>query len=438
MTRLLGLWAAVLVSTAVAVGQDVEVVREVGPDAIRQLAQRLRALPGGDLPAGLTDQIRRLQEQFPNASAQELAERLRTTNPDLTQNPDLQRLLQQYQGQVSPMPAPGPYQRDPILDPQGGVRPDGSPPRSFSPPPPNVTVPPRDPPQLRPSESRPPFPMPNVDPSRLLRDGVPNADEMRGSRPESEQFRLRQQQFEQVRDLWERNVGPMESTPAVRDALTELFFNRRAMQSGNGPFDDLFRGAGNTNAGRLAENALGRSGWKLDLGIGDWKLSGLAEGFTAPDLPSAPSGPGFGGTGGIPGGESWLSVILFGAVAAFALVLWWVWPKLTGRVREDGPRPLPGLGPWPVDPRTIADREALVKAFEYLSVLRLGAGARMWNHVTIAHVLRDAVPAAEEVADPLSRLYAVARYTPADEPLSPAVFADARRHLCRIAGVSAK
>jgi hypothetical protein len=129
-------------------------------------------------------------------------------------------------------------------------------------------------------------------------------------------------------------------------------------------------------------------------------------------------------------------VVLFLGAAAVGLVLWWLWPKLTGKA-ADGPRPLPGLGPWPLDPRTITDREALVKAFEYLSVLVCGAGARVWNHVTIAGALERAVPQAEALADPLARLYAVARYTPANEPIPPATIAEARGYLCELAGVPA-
>ena len=68
-----------------------------------------------------------------------------------------------------------------------------------------------------------------------------------------------------------------------------------------------------------------------------------------------------------------------------------LWPRLVG-TRSGDPRLLAGLGPWPVDPRTIADRAALVRAFEYLSVLRCGTGAKVWNHVTIAAELRRLYP----------------------------------------------
>jgi hypothetical protein len=146
-----------------------------------------------------------------------------------------------------------------------------------------------------------------------------------------------------------------------------------------------------------------------------------------------PSGSPAGGFGGV-GGDSWLPVILLGAFAVVGLVLWWIWPKLKARGHAE-PQQVPGLGPWPVDPRTISDRESLVKAFEYLSVLQCGTGARTWNHVTIADGLRRVVPSAREIADPLSELYAVARYTPVDEPFPTPFLNDARGYLCRLAGV---
>ncbi len=179
---------------------------------------------------------------------------------------------------------------------------------------------------------------------------------------------------------------------------------------------------------------LGGSGWKLpDMGFGSG-ASSTGTGFTPPSAPDATSFGGFGSVGGV-GGDSWLPVIVLAVVMAVALVLWWLWPRIVGL--RDEPRPLPGLGPWPIDPRSIADREGLVKAFEYLSVLVCGAGAKVWNHVTIATALERAVPQADALADPLARLYAVARYTPANEDLPPGAIAEARQYLCELAGVRA-
>jgi hypothetical protein len=94
------------------------------------------------------------------------------------------------------------------------------------------------------------------------------------------------------------------------------------------------------------------------------------------------------------------------------------------------------LGPWPVDPAAVATREELVRAFDYLALLRLGPTARSWNHLEIAARLgaegRRRTPATR-----LALLYEQARYAPPGEPVSEADLAAARRHLCLMAGVPA-
>ena len=92
------------------------------------------------------------------------------------------------------------------------------------------------------------------------------------------------------------------------------------------------------------------------------------------------------------------------------------------------------LGPWPVDPAAIQTRTQLVQAFEYLSLLRLGSGARSWNHLQIAAGLGDNSDS-REAADQLASLYEQARYVPGAESLSPAAAQTARRTLTVLAGV---
>jgi hypothetical protein len=127
-----------------------------------------------------------------------------------------------------------------------------------------------------------------------------------------------------------------------------------------------------------------------------------------------------------------LFVAVLAAVAA-AFVVWRYWPQIQARLST--PKPIPGLGPWTIDPRDVKDRDTLVKAFEYLSVLICGDGARVWNHLTIAEAFRDNVPGAAPFAEPLARLYALARYSPANEPISAEDIAEARGYLCRLAEV---
>jgi hypothetical protein len=246
-----------------------------------------------------------------------------------------------------------------------------------------------------------------------------------------EQLGRRQQQFQAFAHWWEHNVGSLDETPELRQFLMEMFSNQSGMEGGS--LGDLFDGPSGDGIGNLAEK-LGESGWKLpEFGLGTSE-SGPESGFSPPSAPSAPS---FSGMSGFSGGEgSWLPVVALFVVAVGGLVLWWLWPRLMGQ-KEVAPRPLPGLGPWPVDPRAIADREALVKAFEYLSILVCGGGARMWNHVTIAGALERAVPQAEALAKPLARLYAIARYLPAQEPIPQSAIVEARGYLCELAGVPA-
>jgi hypothetical protein len=246
-----------------------------------------------------------------------------------------------------------------------------------------------------------------------------------------ETLERRQRQFQAAAGWWENNVGPLDETPALRQLLVEMFTGQSGTGEDTGSLGELLDGPAGEGFGKIADR-LGGSGFNLPkLGLGG------DAGDSSFTPPSAPSGSSFGGIGGFNGGaSSWLPVVILLVAAALGLVLWWLWPKLMAG-GEAGPRPLPGLGPWPVDPRTIADREALVKAFEYLSVLVCGGGVRTWNHVTIASALERAVPQAEALADPLARLYAVARYTPADEPLPPGAVAEAREYLCELAGVPA-
>ena len=139
----------------------------------------------------------------------------------------------------------------------------------------------------------------------------------------------------------------------------------------------------------------------------------------------------FGSVGAI--GIVFISVLVV-AVVAFLLLKFW--PQLKELALRGKPKALPGAGPWPIDPRDVHDRPTLVLAFEYLSVFICGEQACTWNHATIAEAFRDQVPGAAPFAEPLARLYAVARYTPKDEVLAEAAIDEARGYLCRIAGVA--
>ena len=95
------------------------------------------------------------------------------------------------------------------------------------------------------------------------------------------------------------------------------------------------------------------------------------------------------------------------------------------------------LGPWPVDPLAVGTREDLIRAFEYLALSRLGLTVKSWNHLKIAAGLGDSPdPLRRNAALCLTDAYEHARYAPLDQALPLEVIAEARRHLCLLAGVS--
>lgn len=307
-------------------------------------------------------------------------------------------------------------------------------------PPPQLPKPGDRPPSLPnpmqpvPQPGQPPVPpVQNLKPQPPPRPGQPN--------PNSEQAQGAVQ-------MWEQTVGPIDSTPAVKDAIIDLFGNGTGGTDGK-PFWDGMDGGGGSSSS--SSNSSGF--WKFLDGSGgstggsNWNTPSWMKNFSAGSSPSTPSAPkssasgpsmpGFGGMGGmgLAGLGTVGTVILILIVAAVVGFLLWKFLPMIKEARNRRLQPLPGQGPWPVDPRTLRDRESLVIAFEYLSVLVCGNGAVVWNHMTIAEALRDALPDREHLAEPLARLYAVARYTPLREEIPESAYAEARRCLCALAGV---
>jgi hypothetical protein len=131
-------------------------------------------------------------------------------------------------------------------------------------------------------------------------------------------------------------------------------------------------------------------------------------------------------------GRSW-TVVLWVGIGIVAIAA--VWKLLTDRRAAQTAAALAGwrLGPWPVDPSQVTTREELIRAFEYLSLLRFGRPARSWNHRAIAKRLGDQ---SAEAAQHLAELYEKARYAPPTDLLPDDEVRDARRDLCLLAGVA--
>lgn len=434
------LFAALLAGTGAVQAQRSAPEDPVRPDEIRQLAGRLKGLDPGVGPLGL-DQglLKRLVEDLrkanPGKSDQQIADDLRKKYG--LKDPAKADQLADWVRKQLPAGGPGRNQSQRGSPPTPDRRPSA---------PPATTTPPVPPPETAPEL------LPKLPPADLARpDRAPTVGETGREAPPSPPFRTpptgytpdraaaaeptpnlsadRLNQYKSVARWWEKNIGPLSDTPAVRNILQEMLTGRTEFGGqGAGPLGELFESVtktatGSDVAGLMPDSLPGLSGWNPP----EVDTSGWTFGPSRPDLPGGPSFS-------IGGGGSWLPVILFVAVAAVGLVLFWLWPRLTGAAAGK-PAPVAGLGPWPIDPRSIADRDGLVRAFEYLSVLVNGADARTWNHRTIADGFRRNVPGAAGAADELATAYALARYSPAGQPVPAEVVAAAREHLCRIAGV---
>src|SRR5262249_35028048 len=77
------------------------------------------------------------------------------------------------------------------------------------------------------------------------------------------------------------------------------------------------------------------------------------------------------------------AALVGGAVVMAVLVIW----RLLAARQETAAAARRALGPWPLDPAQVSTREELIRAFEYLSLLRLGEPARSWHHRAIARRL---------------------------------------------------
>jgi len=306
------------------------------------------------------------------------------------------------------------------------------------PPPPQLPKPgelprPNIPPMPQPNPNNPAQPQPNEKPLDA------------GKQPANPKPNQNSEQVQGAVQMWEQTVGPIDSTPAVKDAIVDLFGNGKG-----GPSEKPFWDSPDFKDGSSSSSSSNSGFWKFlnggNTGGSSWTspswMKNMSASPTTPSAPktgfNAPSAPSIGGFGsfGLAGLGTVGTVILVLIVAAVVGFLIWKFLPMIREARNRRLQPLPGQGPWPVDPRTIRDRASLVIAFEYLSILVCGNGAVVWNHMTIAEALRSALPQKEHLAEPLARLYAVARYTPLREEIPAEAYAEARHCLCQLAGVS--
>jgi hypothetical protein len=258
---------------------------------------------------------------------------------------------------------------------------------------------------------------------------------------ESGSFKLPEGSNKALEDLikgWEKNVGPIGNNPELKKSLESLLGKDGL---GGMKFDELAKSLKNSgfdtsSLGKLFEKAPKPNFSNFKVPDAPAKVN--LQSFNTPSVPSAPS---FGGGMALPslgglslGGGAIVPVLIVLAIVAVAGLLWWFWPQIQ-KARQGTPSPLLTL-PGHYDPRNVTDRASLVKAFELLSVVLCGEAAKVWNHATIGVALRDFMTSDPVGADRLAVLYALARYTPSGEPLAAEHVSEARRTLCRLAGVT--
>ncbi len=310
-------------------------------------------------------------------------------------------------------------------------------------PPKVIPVDPPPPPKIDPITGRPVDPPPNPEPTRKFDPNNPL-----GPSKESPEKMAKTKAAETATALWEKNVGPIEESPAVKRAILELVSDPETMDAltdgkGNSIFD-LFRNDGEGMKDLFGGDGKGWEWPKFDMNLNWGKDRNIEIPESKPRENRWPhlsgsdrrSGSSMGGMGSFNFGGMqvpWLLALLFLA-AILGTILWWKWASL---FPPGGRSALAGAeaGAWPIDPRAINTREDVVKAFEFLSVLICGPGAKTWTHTTIADELTALAATHGETALKLARLYELARYAPLDEPLTRAEIIEARRLVCDLAGV---
>lgn len=417
-------------------------------DQFMRLLQSFQGLQGTDPDGDLLNRLMKDLQKQNDADPNQLVEQLKKNLADDKQNELMKKLSDQFQGQFKDQfgdKLPSDFQKFKDFFPKQ-KDPDA------------VEVP-----ELpEPIEPAPKDPLDAVDP--LPNDPNPDFDDFPNFQPpprpeidfpewtSPDVEAQRAEQLQNIFQFWEANIGPLDDSPALRGLIADMFSGGSEM--------------GLEFGGDFAKWLSEFEGWDLDLG----SMEGLADLFSGIEWPSLGLGdtnwklfdmsftnnwkpgwfnnggswgnwgggfgsPSFGGFGGGDGPGGLILLIIVGGLM-IALLLYWR-KYMADPTAAIEPRPLPGQGPWPIDPREVRDRETLVRAFEYVSVMICGENVKTWNHVRITEALADVGPELAKSALPLARLYALARYLPPEEAMAETEIAEARNHLCQLAGVPA-
>jgi DNA-binding transcriptional MerR regulator len=265
--------------------------------------------------------------------------------------------------------------------------------------------------------------------------GRPDAPEAllppRKSRPAAEDRKFSRWLEQAMKNAENSGVGDLlRDSPTWKQALQDLHQSIQLGKVGN--WIDLDKLAGRLTLPDKLDVKLKLKGWK---GVRNLSLPSL--GLKLPQL-GGWRGPSF-GVPSVSAPAAGLALVIVLMAIVLAVVGWRLWSRRWKAQTADdaGWR----LGPWPLDPAQVSTREELIRAFEYLSLLRLGRQARAWHHRAIAAGLieeeRSPAAGSRQAAQTLAALYEQARYAPEAAPLSTDNIAVARRGLCLLAGMAA-
>lgn len=347
-------------------------------------------------------------------------------------NPEVRKLIQQLLTELGKGQLPFQLSEEERRRLQAAWKKAELPPIPSKPPDDPIKPPPKLPLDFQPEptpEPDPPLPTPVPDPTPPSRD----------SQEEHDRAALESQVRQWLERLGEMR-GPWQNSPTfqrlTRDlARLGLDNNGRWWRSGNGEGLDV-------QLARLTRQTRELRDWwesqrSTFRGINwprlpriDWSPNWNNGAMTWPSV-----SPRRGVSSPVSGSAVWQGVLWGVVLILLAACLWKVgrWQLASSGRRGEGWR----LGPWPVDPASVASREDLVRAFEYLSLLCCGPAARTWNHREIAARLGGNDTERARAATDLATVYERARYAPARESLSETTLAAARRDLCLLAGVAA-
>jgi hypothetical protein len=257
-----------------------------------------------------------------------------------------------------------------------------------------------------------------------------------GAQPEQKQSWL-ERQFARISSAIAEEMNNPANAGAFQNALRSL----GGIKEGNDgaeqfDFGGLWKSATEDAAGWVASRwewpgllAAAPREFYRDLQAAIPEISGSVGGALA-KVPTDKFGGG--ASGGIPVEQiAWVVA----AVAVIAIAWQSIGKRVAARIAPRNFR----LGPWPVQPNSVADRNDIVAAFEYLALLRLGAVARATNHIAVAARLQSEEADAERraAAGTLARLYERLRYEPHPAPLGANELAAARKNLSMLARAAA-